>query len=207
MFTGIITDLGRLESRKGGVFVFGAEKSFLTKIKKGSSICVNGACLTVKSKSQNNFQVDLMPETLRRTAFDNLKRGAVVNLELPMIMSGKIDGHFVQGHVDGTAIIKKIEKKGNSHIFFFQIPQTLSRYIPEKGSIAVNGISLTVIEAHDTFFSVGIVPYTWENTMLHTAKTGDRVNIEVDILAKYLDKLASRICFNRHSELVSESRS
>lgn len=189
MFTGIISHLGKVEKIDNKTFTFNAERSFCKQIKKGSSVCVNGVCLTIRSKSQNNFQVDLMPETLRRTAFDNLKRGAVVNLELPMIMSGKIDGHFVQGHVDGTAIIKKIEKKGNSHIFSFQIPQTLSRYIAKKGSVAVNGISLTVIEAHNTFFSVGIIPYTWENTMLGEAKIGDRVNIEVDILAKYLDKL------------------
>ncbi len=189
MFTGIISHTAKFKESKNGTFTFVAEKAFLGRIKKGSSVAINGACLTMTSFEKNSFSVNLMPETLSKTAFGQIKEGDLVNLELPLTADGTFDGHIVLGHVDGVATVKSITKKGNSHSFTFEVPKKLGRYIVEKGSIAVNGISLTVIDANDKIFTVGIIPYTWRHTMLSGAKVGERVNIEVDILAKYVEKL------------------
>jgi len=160
----------------------------------GSSVAVNGVCLTLKnSPSARNFNVDLMPETLKRTSFSNLKRGDLVNLELAMAANARFEGHIVQGHIDGVAKLGSVKKQGNSYLMIFIVPEPLTRYIAEKGSIAVNGISLTVISAKSNQFTVGIIPYTWGHTMLQQLKAGDKVNIEVDILAKYLEKLTNNV--------------
>ena len=166
------------------------DRSLLRKFKNGDSVAVNGVCLTVMGKyGADSFQVEVMPETLKRTALGGLKSGDIVNLELAMKAADRFAGHIVLGHVDGMATVKSIGKKGNSHLFTFKVSKQLGRYIVEKGSIAVNGISLTVIDANDKTFTVGIIPYTWKHTILSGAKVGDKVNVEVDILAKYLEKL------------------
>ena len=194
MFTGIISHLGRVESVEGAKFTFSAPASFIKSLKKGSSISVNGVCLTLKnSPSGRKFNVDLMPETQKRTSFSDLKKGDSVNLEPAMKTDSRFEGHIVQGHIDGTAKLGSVKKQGNSYIMTFAVPKPLTRYIAEKGSIAVNGISLTVISARGNQFTVGIIPYTWENTMLKRLKAGDKVNIEVDILAKYLEKLVKNV--------------
>ena len=194
MFTGIISHLGKVESIKGAKFAFSAPVSLIKSLKKGSSVAVNGVCLTLKnSPSGRKFNVDLMPESIRRTSFSDLKKGDLVNLELAMSTNERFEGHLVQGHVDGVADLTSLKKQGNSRILTFKIPNSLSRYIAEKGSIALNGISLTVIDAKGNQFTVGIIPYTWENTMLKQLKDGDKVNIEVDILAKYLEKLVKNV--------------
>jgi len=194
MFTGIISHLGKVESIKGGKFTFSASASLIKSLKKGSSVAVNGVCLTLKnSPSGRKFNVDLMPESIRRTSFSDLKKGDLVNLELAMSTNERFEGHLVQGHVDGVADLTSLKKQGNSRILTFKIPNALSRYIAEKGSISLNGISLTVIDAKGNQFTVGIIPYTWENTMLKQLKDGDKVNIEVDILAKYLEKLVKNV--------------
>ena len=160
----------------------------------GSSVAVNGVCLTLtNSPVGKKFNVNLMPETLKRTSFSNLKKGDFVNLELTMKADSRFEGHIVQGHVDGVAKLVSVKKQGNSYLMIFIVPEPLTRYIAEKGSIAVNGISLTVIGAKGNQFTVGIIPYTWENTMLNQLKAGDKVNIEVDILAKYLEKLIKNV--------------
>ena len=151
-------------------------------------MAVNGACLTINSKSSKNFNVEVMPETLRRTNLGDLKVRDLVNLELAMRAQDMFAGHIVQGHVDGMATIKSIKMEGNSRIFTFRVDSRLSRYVVEKGSIAVNGISLTVIDVDRNSFTVGIIPVTWKRTMFKYAKVGDSVNIEVDILAKYVEK-------------------
>ena len=189
MFTGIISHLGRVKSYRNSSFTFEVSASLARSLKHGTSIAVNGVCLTVTEKKVKSFQIEVMPETVERTALSDLKIGDFVNLELSMKAADRFAGHIVLGHVDGMATVKSIEKEGNSHIFTFKIPKSLSRYIVEKGSIAVNGISLTVIDTNNKTFTVGIIPYTWRHTMLSSAKVGDRVNIEVDILAKYLEKL------------------
>lgn len=189
MFTGIITNLGKLKSQEGAVFTFAAPRSFCRKISKGTSIAINGACLTVFRKTQQTFTVEIMPETLRRTSFERLQTSSLVNLELPATVQTFLSGHIVQGHVDGVGVVNRIVSQGNSKIFVISIPRSLSKYIVEKGSIAVNGISLTVIAAGSEDFTIGIIPYTWIHTMLHQLKVGDEVNLEVDILAKYSEKL------------------
>ena len=161
----------------------------IKQVKNGDSVAVNGVCLTVIDKRADLFQVEVMPETLKRTALGGLKSGDIVNLELAMKAADRFAGHIVQGHIDGVATVKSIKQKGNSRLFTFEVPKQLGRYIVEKGSVAVNGISLTVIDTNNKTFTVGIIPYTWRHTMLSSAKVGDRVNIEVDILAKYLEKL------------------
>ena len=153
------------------------------------SIAIDGVCLTVKKKNNCAIYVDIIPETLKKTALGKLEPKALVNLELPVTTKTFFSGHLVQGHIDGVARLKSVIKEGNSYILKFLIPHTLSKYVVKKGSIAVNGISLTVIEAGKNYFTIGIIPYTWDNTMLHTLNLGDFVNIEVDILAKYLEKL------------------
>ena len=194
MFTGIISHLGKVESIEGSKFAFSAPASFIKNLRKGSSVAVNGVCLTLRnSPSDRKFNVDLMPETLKRTSFSNLKRGGLVNLELAMKADSRFEGHIVQGHTDGTARLSSIQKQGNSSILSFEVSDHLGKYIAQKGSIAVNGISLTVIDVKGGAFTVGIIPYTWENTMLQQLKVGDKVNIEVDILAKYLEKLVKNV--------------
>ena len=190
MFTGIISHIGKVKSFQNNQLLVKADRSLIKQVKNGDSVAVNGVCLTVIDKRADLFQVEVMPETLKRTALGGLKSGDIVNLELAMKAADRFAGHIVQGHIDGVATVKSIKQKGNSRLFTFEVPKQLGRYIVEKGSIAVNGISLTVIDASNKTFTVGIIPYTWKHTMLSGAKVGDRVNIEVDILAKYIDKLA-----------------
>ena len=189
MFTGIISHIGKVKSFQNNQLLVKADRSLIKQVKNGDSVAVNGVCLTVIDKRADLFQVEVMPETLKRTALSDLKNGDIVNLELAMKAADRFAGHIVQGHIDGVATVKSIKQKGNSRLFTFEVPKQLGRYIVEKGSIAVNGISLTVIDASNKTFTVGIIPYTWRHTMLSGAKVGDRVNIEVDILAKYLEKL------------------
>lgn len=189
MFTGIITHLGKVEIIHQSNYTFSADKSFFSKLGQGSSIAVNGICLTVDADPKmRRFSIEIMPETVKKTMIGTLEVGDYVNLELPMSTTSLFEGHIVQGHVDGTGMIKKIQPEGNSHILTIKVRPELSRYLIDKGSIAVNGISFTIIEAKQSFFTIGIIPYTWKHTMLQYAKIDDLVNIEVDVLAKYAEK-------------------
>src|SRR3989344_1171151 len=190
MFTGIISHLGKVVSIEGNGFSFSVGASFLRNIKKGSSVVVNGVCLTTIGRpSQDSFKVEVMPETLKRTMLGDLKKGDLVNLELALSANGRFEGHIVQGHVDGKAMAVNIDKEENSFIFKFRVDKSLTSYLVNQGSVCINGISLTVIEAKNDFFTVGIIPYTWNNTMMSQLKVGDKVNIEVDILAKYVERI------------------
>lgn len=189
MFTGIITNLGKLVKKENSLFVFQTDKSFCKNIDSGTSVAVNGVCLTVVKKTQNSFSVEIMPETAAKTMLETLNIQDIVNLELPATPDTFLSGHIVQGHIDLVSRLSKVTGKGNSRILKFIVPARVSGYIVEKGSIAVNGVSLTVIEAKNTYFTVGIIPYTWNKTMLCTIKTGDFVNVELDILAKYAGQL------------------
>lgn len=202
MFTGIITHIGRIQDISATKLTVDTGKDFASKLTIGSSVAIDGVCLTVISYHNSSFEVSLMPETKARTNIKYLKSLDLVNLELPATQDTFFSGHIVQGHIDGVARLVGVVKKGNSRILKFSMPNTLSKYIVEKGSIAVDGVSLTVIEAGENYvreakessayFTVGIVPYTWDKTMLHTLKRGDFVNIEVDILAKYLERLVKK---------------
>ncbi len=189
MFTGIITHLGTIQKKTDTDLTIAADTHILKKLDIGTSIAVDGICLTVVSKDKNSFSINFMPETAKKTNIQYFESGSEVNLEPPATVDTLFSGHIVQGHVDATGKIKSIEKEGNSHIFTFTIPPSLSKYIIEKGSITVNGISLTVILIDKAQFTVGIIPHTLEHTMLHSAKIGDLVNLEVDALAKYVEKI------------------
>ena len=158
----------------------------------GESLAVNGACLTVSHAEGDRLRFDLVPETLRRTNLGELKSGDRVNLERPLTPQSRIGGHFVQGHVDTTARLIEIRRESNAHILRLQLEDAhYMRYIVPKGSIAVDGISLTVVETGESWFTVWIVPHTWQVTNLATRRLGDRLNIETDILARYVEQLLS----------------
>ena len=192
MFTGIITHLGKISKKTDQLLVIQTSRSFLSKVKKGTSVSVNGICLTAVEANNDYFSVDCMPETESRTNIKNLQVSDLVNLELPATPSSFLSGHIVQGHIDDVSKLLDIKIQGNSRILKLSISPAFSKYIVPKGSIAINGISLTVIEAIKDYFTVGIIPYTWDNTMLSIIRPGDFVNIEVDILAKYLERLARK---------------
>lgn len=189
MFTGIITNLGKLTKKENSLFTFRVNAAFCERLGEGTSIAINGICLTVCAYTNDTFSITAMPETIKRTMLQKLEVNDLVNLELPVTPQTLLSGHIVQGHVDAVGEIFEIKEEGNSKLLTVTIPSRISPYIVEKGSIALNGISLTVIVASTTSFTVGIIPYTWENTMLHQIKRGAVVNIETDILAKYIEKL------------------
>jgi len=153
------------------------------------SIAVNGCCLTIVAKDEGTFSADLSGETLRRTAFGELKPGAMVNLERPMTAGKEFGGHFVQGHVDGVGRVTRLEPEGENWWFSVRVPEEMWRYVAMKGSIAIDGISLTVAGWREGVVDVAIIPYTYENTNVRTLKAGDAVNVECDMLAKYLERL------------------
>ena len=196
MFTGIITELGKvkniLKDGKNTVFTISAPKS-CKGLKIGDSIAVNGACHTVTRKTAQIFSVESMPETLKRTNLGLLKIGSGVNLEKPVKVSDSLDGHIVTGHIDGLAKVTKIKPIKNSVIFEFQLPSGLSKFVVEKGSVALDGISLTVISIKQNKLTVGIIPHTIKVTNLKEKKVGDLVNMEADILAKHVAKLVGDV--------------
>ena len=192
MFTGIVTELGKVtkifKDGKNTAFTIRAPKS-CRNLKKGDSISINGACHTVVKKSGSTFVVESMPETLRRTNLGDFEMGTKVNLERPVGVSGSFDGHFVSGHIDGVAQITKIEKDKNSKIFTLTIPKGLDKLVVEKGSISLDGISLTVISIRNGRLTVGIIPHTLKVTNFGIRKVGERMNVEADLLAKHVAKL------------------
>ncbi|EKD43848.1 MAG: hypothetical protein ACD_72C00097G0002 [uncultured bacterium] len=193
MFTGIITNLGQLKGKSGSTFTFVTQPSLITKIKRGDSIAINGVCLTIEKKiGKTIFGVSIMPETQKKTNLGSLFETMGVNLELPTTPKTFLSGHIVQGHIDTTGEITDIQLDGNSKILTIKIPTEFSHYLVNKGSVALNGISLTIIKSNKQHFTVGIIPHTWKNTTLNKVNIGDKVNIEVDILAKYLEKLLKK---------------
>lgn len=185
MFTGIIHNIGLLKTMTENRIAVLAPP-VARELKKGSSIAVDGVCLTVTAVKNGAFTADMMPETRRATNLKTKKPGDPVNLELAIRADGRFEGHFVTGHVDAAGTVEKIETKGNAKILTVKIPGGLARYIAPKGSITLNGVSLTVISAGKNRFTVGIIPHTWNATNLGVLKKGDPINIETDLLAKYL---------------------
>lgn len=193
MFTGIIERTGTVAAiRKDGMTIT-APEAIMTRLTPGGSIAVEGVCLTATSLSGDGFDADIMPETFAKTALGQRSAGDRVNLELPATPSSLLAGHLVQGHVDGVARVSKVAEEGNSRIVTFAIEPGLARYIVRKGSVAINGVSLTVVDAQGEGFSVALIPHTRETTTLSDLAIGTAVNIETDVLAKYAEKLlASR---------------
>ena len=194
MFTGIIQHVGRVKSlrRLGDTARLEALAPGLSaELRPGDSVAVNGACLTVTGRKGEAFQADLSRETLERSNLGNLSSGDSINLELPLLPTERLGGHFVQGHVDAVARVVRIETQKAFALFRFSLPPGMRAYVVEKGSIAVDGISLTVSGLGKDFFEVAIIPHTLEHTNLSRRSPGDRVNLECDILAKYVEAALS----------------
>lgn len=189
MFTGIISHLGIIKKKTATKLLIQAENDICSKLAEGMSISINGICLTVTSYDDSSFAIDYMPETAKKTTIAFLQEGDKVNLELPATPQTFLAGHIVQGHIDGVGKISKIQEEGNSHIISITFPGLLQKYIVEKGSVTINGISLTVIDIHGDILRVGIIPHTWSKTMLHTVQENIYVNIEVDVIAKHIERL------------------
>ena len=190
MFSGIVEEVGRVESYDGRRLIISGNRA-LTGLNVSDSILVSGACLTVVMKNDASFTVETVPETVNRTCLDEIKAGDGVNLERSLSYGDRVGGHLVQGHVDCTGRITAMTPDGNSTLVSVDAPANIMRYIVEKGFIALDGISLTIVDRCDTGFSVAIIPYTKDNTTLRSRRAGDRVNLEADITAKYLEQLAA----------------
>jgi riboflavin synthase len=192
MFTGLVLGLGTIFEKRaaGGGMIFGLETDFeLTDPEEGESIAVNGACLTARDIAGNRFLVDVSPESLSRTGLGSLTVGSRVNLERALRLSDRLGGHIVSGHIDGMAVVEEKRIAGDFWLFRFSLDPALMRYVIEKGSITINGVSLTVNSCGHGEFSVSIIPHTLTVTTLGDLKQGDKVNIEVDIIGKYVEKL------------------
>ena len=187
MFTGLVAQLGTLASLESGRLEVATTLG--RELAVGDSVAVNGACLTATSVTPDGFTADVMDETLRRTALGGLRPGDAVNLELPLRADDRLGGHFVQGHVDGVGTVAALHDEGFSRLMEIEADSGLLRYVVEKGSIAVDGVSLTVASLGEGTFGVSLIPETLERTTLGRASPGDSVNLEVDVLAKYVERL------------------
>lgn len=192
MFTGIVEEVGTLQ-RIAGQTIGIAAVTVMGDLGVSDSIAVNGVCLTVTSVEGTGFTVDVVPETRRRTNLGELAIGAPVNLERALAAGGRLGGHIVQGHVEGTARIEAITPDGEAHAWRFAAGRELLRYVVPKGFIAIDGISLTVVDVDEAGFSVTIIPFTRDHTNLRARRTGDRVNIETDILGRYVERLLAPV--------------
>ncbi len=188
MFTGLIETTGEIAEVKATTsgFRLRVTTPLAGELSAGDSVAVSGVCLTVVSADTEGFHADVSPETVRVSSFGTLRRGAVVNLERPLRADSRLGGHFVQGHVDATGTIEELRPEGESYWLTVKYPSTLAPFIVRKGSIAVNGISLTVAGLGDRLFDVQVIPFTWNETNLRAAKPTDVVNLECDILGKYV---------------------
>ena len=191
MFTGIVEELGVVAKISDNAMTVQASK-VTEDLKLGHSISVNGTCLTAVNFSRTEFSVDLSPETMRRTSLGQLSVGSPVNLERALLATDRMGGHIVQGHVDGTGRVMSRRVDGDSILFRIRVPKRLNPYIVEKGFVAVDGISLTVVKRGASSFTLAVIPYTLNNTNLASVSVGDRVNLEADILAKYVESLLDR---------------
>ncbi len=192
MFTGIVQEVGILKERKNSedcyqLMIEGSK--VLEEISKGDSIAVNGVCLTVVAYTDKMFTTDVMPETLRATNLSKLKIGSRVNLEQAVRADGFFGGHLVTGHVDGPGIVKKIRKEKNARLVEIELAEELINYMVDKGSVALNGVSLTIMNVFSNSLTVSLIPETWNYTNLNDIKVGDEINIETDLIGKYVFKM------------------
>lgn len=191
MFTGIIEELGKVSNlkREGDNLHLTVEAKMAAELKIDQSISHNGVCLTVVDCDENSYTVTAIDETLKRTNLGELSIGDSVNLERGMKMNARLDGHIVQGHVDQTGVCTAIIQNEGSHIFHFSYDQSQKNVTIPKGSITINGVSLTVVDSHPHQFSVAIIPFTYEHTTFKNLKKGDQVNLEFDVIGKYVKRL------------------
>ena len=187
MFTGIIEEMGRVAGLSPGGVLKVQTSVVLEGTRTGDSIAVSGVCLTVVEMTGESFAVDVMPETLKRSTLGALRPGDPVNLERAMVAGGRLGGHLVNGHVDGVGTVRSVRPHGNAVLFDISSPEDVARYMVPRASVTLDGISLTIVEARGSGFSVSIIPRTLAETTLSTAKPGTRLNVEVDIIAKYVE--------------------
>lgn len=203
MFTGIIEEVGKVSSTPAGSLVIAASE-VLSGIKDGGSIAVNGVCLTVTSFTANSFSVDVMPETLKRTNLGLLSAGDKVNLERPVALGGQMGGHLVQGHVDDTGRVASVLWEGEATLIKFEASPEVVRFVVEKGFIAVDGISLTIASKEANSFCISVVDYTKQHSTLGAKQVGDLVNLEVDVIAKYVEQLSQTRSTGLTAEFLQE---
>jgi riboflavin synthase len=192
MFTGLVEEKGILKDKipTGDGFQFVIEAKIIMKdLQIGSSVAVNGCCLTVVKIDGNTFAVDTIEETLNKTNLGVLKQGMKVNLERPLAADARLGGHFVLGHIDTTGKVEDVKELSNSHWLTISFPEKFKQYLIYVGSVAIDGVSMTVAELKDKSFSVGIIPHTWKETIFADKKNGDTVNLEFDVLGKYVERI------------------
>jgi riboflavin synthase len=195
MFTGIVEAVGevaQMVESTSGTYLLEIRTALATQMKIGDSLSNNGVCLTVISQNAFTLGFDLLAETVTRSNLIDLKEGDLVNLERSMAVSSRFDGHIVQGHVDTTAKVLAVEAVGQDHRIEIGLPRDFAQYIAFKGSIAVNGVSLTVAELNSDRFVIWIIPHTWSQTNLHRLRSGDSANLEFDLIAKYVERLMGK---------------
>ncbi len=194
MFTGLIEEIGtvtNIQHQTGGKKLFIQCKFILDDLEIDDSVAVNGVCLTAVRIEHNGFWIDAVGETLTKSTIGELRTGSKVNLERALKLSDRLGGHIVQGHVNGTGELVKITNRGESYLYEFSVPDNLIKYIIEEGSIAINGVSLTVAQLNQNIIGISVIPHTWQNTTFKFLQTGNKVNIEVDLIAKYLERLTT----------------
>lgn len=193
MFTGLIQSVGALAAltpqRESSVFQIRTQGDFLSGVELGDSIAVNGVCLTVTSLQDANFNVDVSAETLRCTTFESLRVGQSLNLEKALTLSQPLGGHLVTGHVDGVGEVTQLTRTDESIHIVVQAPKAIAKYIARKGSICMDGVSLTVNQVEHVTFEVNIIPHTWKNTAILDYQVGTHVNLEIDLLARYVERM------------------
>jgi len=195
MFTGIIEEIGKIQKTHpiaGGLSLNIKAKKITEDISVNDSICVDGVCLTATKINDSGFWVDAVGATLEKSTFAQTKISASVNLERSLRLNDRLGGHLVQGHVNGIGTISEIQKLGKNYLLKISIPEELENYIVKEGSIAVNGISLTIADTIKNNVTISVIPHTWQNTTLQYKRVNDLVNVEIDILAKYVEKLLSK---------------
>ncbi|MCW8818623.1 MAG: riboflavin synthase [Ignavibacteriaceae bacterium] len=195
MFTGIIEEIAQIEKTKpiaGGLSIKIGANKILEDISVNDSICIDGVCLTVTNFDNSGFWVDAVGATLEKSTFASVKPSSYVNLERSVRLNDRLGGHLVQGHVNGIGTISEIKKLGENYLLQITVPENLERYLIKEGSIAVSGISLTISDLDKNLISISVIPHTWQNTNLRHKKVNDKVNIEIDVLAKYVEKLLTK---------------
>ncbi len=207
MFTGIIEETGTIKNIipiAGGKRIKISARKILDDISVNDSVCVNGVCLTVTNLEEDGFWVDAVGATLDKTTFNEIKISEPVNLERSLRVGDRLGGHFVQGHVNGVGILKRITKLGDNFLLSIDIPKELERYLIKEGSIAVDGISLTIADLNGSVIDISLIPHTWNNTTIRFKREGDKVNIETDVMAKYVEQLIKPVTSNKTSTLTEE---
>ena len=208
MFTGLVEEVSKIQvlaHNNSGARLFLIANKILNDTKIGDSICINGVCLTVTKIHNNQLEFDISKETLNISTFSTLKAGDIINLERAMSASSRFGGHIVSGHVDCIGKIASIKFDGMSYIFGFEIDDNFSKYLIKKGSICINGISLTIKDIKNNHFETAIIPHTFQNTNLSSLKENDKVNIEIDMMAKYIEKYVENSFKSKHNSTITES--